>query len=192
VDLKHILEQIETQLIHRALYSNKGNVSAAAQMLRLFTTFRAMADIFHQVMIKADKQVIYHAITTQGGLSGWWSVKTIARAEKGFVNVFRFGNTITNRMEVTRLKQNRCVEWICIDSVPEWIGTRIIFEIREKDGVCFLNFHQNGYREANDFYANCNYNWGRYMGSLKSLCETGKGAPFNDEEDMIEVEIVQK
>ena len=38
VDLKHILEQIETQLIHGALYSKKGNVSAAAQMLRLKRT----------------------------------------------------------------------------------------------------------------------------------------------------------
>ncbi len=38
VDLKQILEQIETQLIHGALFSKKGNVSAAAQMLRLKRT----------------------------------------------------------------------------------------------------------------------------------------------------------
>ena len=38
VDLRHTLLKIETQLIYRALFSKKGNVSAAAQMLGLKRT----------------------------------------------------------------------------------------------------------------------------------------------------------
>ena len=30
-----------------------------------------------------------------------------------------------------------------------------------------------------EFYAHCNFQWGKYLVSLKEYCETGKGFPFN-------------
>ena len=63
----------------------------------------------------------------------------------------------------------------------EWIGTHIIFEIEEKpDGKVFLNFQQSGWKGETEFFANCNFNWGRYLLSLKLFLEKGKGNPFPD------------
>ena len=94
----------------------------------------------------------------------------------GFVNIFTFG-TIRNEMKITRLTQNKRVEWNIIVSIDEWVDTTILFELEEKEGKTILRFTHADWRAATDLYAECTYDWGRFMTSLKSYCETGKGTP---------------
>ena len=151
-----------------------------------------MAHIHHQLPIKAEKKVIFDAITSQKGLSKWWTKDCIAQPAIEFVNQFKFGNLIENHMKVIDLQPDKRVEWECIKSVEEWLGTRVIFEILEKDRLNFLNFLHIGYENEDDFFASCNFNWGRYLISLKNLCETGKGFPFNPATDLDEVNALLK
>lgn len=135
-----------------------------------------MADIKINVTIKTNPQKIYDAITTQEGLAGWWAKQTIAKPEVGFVNVFTFG-TIRNEMVVTRLNPNKKAEWKCIQSIDEWIDTNISFDLEEKDGKTILRFAHSNWKDTTDLFAFCTYDWSRFLGSLKSLCETGTGTP---------------
>jgi uncharacterized protein YndB with AHSA1/START domain len=135
-----------------------------------------MAEIRHNVVIKATIDKIYDAVTTQQGLESWWAKQSIAKPEAGFVNVFTFGK-FRNEMEVTELVINKRVEWKCINSIDEWIGTNISFDLEEKDGRTILRFTHSGWRAVTDTFAGCNYDWGRFMTSLKSFCETGNGTP---------------
>jgi len=135
-----------------------------------------MADIKHYVIIKAAPEKIYEAVTTQNGLASWWAKQTTAKPETGFVNVFTFGK-IRNEFKVTKLIPNSKVEWECINSIEEWIGTSISFDLEEKDGRTILRFAHSGWKAVTDTFADCNYNWALFMKSLKSLCETGTGAP---------------
>lgn len=80
-------------------------------------------------------------------------------------------------MKVTNLVPNKEAEWECINSIEEWIGTTISFDLEEKNGTTILRFTQCGWKEITDTFAACNYDWGRFMTSLKSLCETGTGTP---------------
>lgn len=135
-----------------------------------------MADIRHNVAIKATPEKIYEALTTQEGLSSWWAKQTLARPEAGFVNIFTFG-TFRNEIKITNLIPGKRVEWQCIDSIQEWIGTNISFDLEEKDGRTILRFAHTGWQAVTDMFAGCNYDWGRFMTSLKSFCETGTGTP---------------
>ena len=135
-----------------------------------------MADIKHYLIIKAAPEKIYEAITTQDGLASWWAKQTTANPEVGFVNVFTFGK-FRNEFKVTKLIPNSKVEWECINSIEEWIGTGISFDLEEKDGRTILRFAHSGWKEITDTFADCNYTWALFMKSLKSLCETGTGAP---------------
>lgn len=135
-----------------------------------------MADIRHNVAIKATPEKIYEAITTQEGLANWWAKQTTAKPELGFVNVFIFGK-YRNEMKVTELVPNQKTAWECISSIDEWIGTKIVFDLEEKDGKTVLRFAQEGWRAVTDTFAGCNYDWALFMKSLKSYCETGTGAP---------------
>ena len=135
-----------------------------------------MADIRINVSIKATPEKIYNAITTQEGLTSWWAKQTTAKPEVDFVNVFTFG-TFRNEMKVTKLIPNKKVEWECIKSIDEWVGTSISFDLEEKEGRTTLRFAHAGWRAADDTFAGCTYDWASFMKSLKMLCETGTGEP---------------
>ena len=135
-----------------------------------------MAEIRHNVVIKAAPEKVYEAITTQEGLANWWAKQTTAKPEPGFVNTFTFG-TSRNELKVTSLETNKKVEWQCIKSIEEWIGTNISFDLEEKNGDTLLRFAHADWRTVTDMFASCNYNWALFMKSLKSFCETGTGTP---------------
>lgn len=128
--------------------------------------------------IKSSPQTVYRALTEQEGLRGWWTILTTAKAEVGFVNSFDFSEKYRNRMRITELQANRRVAWECLQGGPEWIGTTFVFDIDPGESGCTVRFEHGNWKNNGDFFANCNYHWGFYMRSLKSLCESGTGTPF--------------
>lgn len=136
-----------------------------------------MEHIRHYLVIKAPVETVYQALTTQEGLSSWWTRRTIAKPEVGFLNEFRFGELYHNKMRVTELIPNKRVSWICESGDKEWIGTGLSFELRKEKDHTILRFAHREWREATEFYESCNYHWGYYLRSVKLLCETGKGTP---------------
>ena len=135
-----------------------------------------MTNIRHNVVIKVPAEAVYRAITTQQGIEAWWCKQTTAKPELGFTNVFIFGD-IRNEMKVTALSPNKRTEWACEKSIGEWIGTRIAFELEDRQDKTLVRFTHDGWREVTDTFAGCNYQWALFMKSLKSYCETGLGTP---------------
>jgi len=140
-----------------------------------------MAAIKHLLFINSPSQKIYSAITTKEGVANWWTEQTEIGHRVGDINIFDFGDRYHNEMKISKLIPNKQVEWECLEGDKEWIGTKLIFEIEEKDKGSVLKFTHGNWREETDFFASCNYHWGYYMRSLKLYCETGKGNPFQNE-----------
>lgn len=135
-----------------------------------------MADIRHKLTIKVKPEQVYQAITTKEGLEAWWCKHTTAKPEVGFVNRFTFGD-FTAEMKVTNLVPGNKVEWACMNSGMEWAGTNVSFDLEEKDGNTILRFAHSNWSSVTDLYASCNYDWAKFLHSLKMLCETGTGSP---------------
>ena len=135
-----------------------------------------MADIKMKLTIKAAPEKVYNAISTQEGIASWWCKDTIAKPEIGFTNVFTFGK-IRNEFKVKDLKPGKKLDWKVVNSIDEWIGTDVTFDLEEKDGNTILRFAHSDWKAETDLYAACTYDWARFMASLKSLCETGVGTP---------------
>ena len=140
-----------------------------------------MPDIKHLVTINTPVEVVFKAVTEQEGLAGWWTKETVAAPEVGGILEFKFGDKYHNKMRVTKLEENRRIEWECFEGDQEWVGTTFTFDLDDKTGQTVLRFSQDGWRAATDFYALCNTTWAFYMQSLKSYCETGTGTPFPEE-----------
>lgn len=136
-----------------------------------------MAAIEHFNTIKVPVSKVYEALSTQQGLSEVWTMQLQVKPEIGFVNEFTFGNE-TDKMKVTRLIPNKLIEWECIDSAPEWIGTIISFELIDKGEKTDIRLKQDGWEEVGDFFRSCNYHWGWFLYSLKCYCEDGHGIPY--------------
>jgi uncharacterized protein YndB with AHSA1/START domain len=158
-----------------------------------------MPHIRHSVLIEASAEKIYNAITTQQGLSAWWTPGASATPEVNSLARFEFSSGYFKEMKVLELKPQRQVKWTCTKGADEWVGTTISFELVPGNKETLMNihselsdqieqsggsngtlliFHHDDWKEYSPMYAECNYTWGRFLRSLKRFCETGNGTPW--------------
>jgi len=135
--------------------------------------------IIHFVHIHAAPEAVFRALATEEGLSGWWTTRVRAQSAVGGVISFRFTADFGPEMEITRLEPNRRVEWKCAAGHPNWRDNTFSFDLDARNGETGLTFEQVYAQELSDeVYGTYNFNWGYYLESLKRLCETGSGTPF--------------
>jgi hypothetical protein len=62
------------------------------------------------------------------------------------------------------------------------MGSTIRFEFGERDGKTGVLFrHRYGRNLPDEVFGVFNFNWAYYLESLRLLCETGSGKPFQPE-----------
>ena len=137
-----------------------------------------MVDILHRVGMKTESpQKVYDALTTVDGLAGWWTDDTKGSGEVGGVLEFRFPPLDGFDMEVVEAKPQERVTWRVADGPEEWIGTTIEWRLRQEDEYTIVLFRHVGWQEPGEFMHHCSTKWGSFLMSMKSLVETGEGAP---------------
>jgi uncharacterized protein YndB with AHSA1/START domain len=134
-----------------------------------------MVDILHRVGITATPEKVYDALTTTEGLAGWWTTDTTGSSEDTLK--FRFGDVGGFDMKVLDLQSNTRVVWEVVDGPAEWIGTTVTFELAAAGEWTIVLFAHAGWREPVEFMNHCSTKWAIFLMSLKSLVETGAGAP---------------
>jgi uncharacterized protein YndB with AHSA1/START domain len=137
-----------------------------------------MASIKHLFHINASKEKVFEALTTIKGLSEWWTVTTAGDCNLDGIIQFRFGDMGGPDMKVKEIKPNELVTWECVSENDGWQGHIFSFHLDTNDNKTRVRFEQSGWKDTGDFYASCNFSWGRYMESLRQLCQTGKGEAF--------------
>jgi uncharacterized protein YndB with AHSA1/START domain len=137
-----------------------------------------MVDILHRVGMKTESpQKVYDALTTVDGLAGWWTDDTKGSGEVGGILQFRFPPLDGFDMEVVEATPSERVTWRVADGPEEWIGTTIEWRLRQDDEYTIVLFRHEGWQEPGEFMHHCSTKWGSYLLSMKSLVETGEGAP---------------
>jgi len=140
-----------------------------------------MADINHQVGIKGSPEDVYELLTTNHGLSKWWTNDVSGAGDIGSVIEFRFNGGGPD-FEVSQLVPNELVGWKHTGSMPEaWMGTEIKFELRHEGEQTFVRFTHSNWKEPTNFMGHCSTKWAVFLLSLKDVLETGKGSPFPDD-----------
>jgi uncharacterized protein YndB with AHSA1/START domain len=139
-----------------------------------------MPDILHKVGVKAPPNEAYKALSTLEGLAGWWTSDTRGDPNEGGVIAFHFGRGRVD-MKVLELAPAKQVLWQVVGGAPEWIGTKVSFELVPDEKQTKIIFKHQGWKEPVEFMHHCSTKWATFLMSLKSLLETGKGAPFPDD-----------
>ena len=162
-----------------------------------------MPSIQHAILIAASAEKIYHAITSQEGLSAWWTPGATANAEINSLARFPFGDGYFKEMKIVELTPGQFVKWNCVKGDKEWLDTALTFRLEtgndktllnshpeikgqieqlgESENITLLIFHHENWKDYTPMFAECNYTWGRFLWSLKLFCETGKGLPWPDQ-----------
>jgi hypothetical protein len=137
------------------------------------------------VSIEVDQtaEEVFRAIKN---VRGWWSTEIEGSTDT--INEefdYHFKDVHRCKMKITELTEGKKAVWQVLDNYfsftkdkSEWIGTKIIFEIAEKNGKTVVDFRHFGLVPAYECYDICFDAWTNYIkNSLYSLITTGKGTP---------------
>jgi len=137
-----------------------------------------MFEINHRVGIETSPEKIYEALTTDDGLTQWWTNDISGAGDVGSIIKFRFNGGGPD-FAVTELIPNKTVRWKHSGTAPEpWIGTEILFQLQVDDNQTFVRFTHSNWKEYTDFMAHCSTKWAVFLISLKEALETNQGRPF--------------
>jgi uncharacterized protein YndB with AHSA1/START domain len=137
-----------------------------------------MAEIIHRVGIVGSASEIYNALTTDEGLSRWWTTDTTGAGDVGSIIKFRFGGGGPD-FEVIELQTDSLVRWRHSGDMPgDWMGTEVSFQLKPEGRQTFVCFAHSNWKEPSDIMAHCSTKWAVFLLSLKDAIETGKGKPF--------------
>lgn len=140
-----------------------------------------MAEIKHRVGIKGPAAEIYRRLTTDDGLSTWWTTDTQGAGPVGAVIEFRFGGGGPD-FEVIELIPDQLVRWRHSGEMPEdWMGSEVLFELKPEEKQTIIVFSHYNWRQSSDFLAHCSTKWAIFMMSLKASVENGQGKPYPDD-----------
>ncbi len=117
---------------------------------------------------------------------GWWSEEIsggTAKLNDEFL--YHFKDIHIVKMRLVDVTPNERVVWLVLNNYfsfitdqSEWKGTRIIFEIDEKDEKTQLRFTHQGLVPDYECYEVCYDAWSTYIKqSLRDLITIGKGQP---------------
>ncbi|AGA78950.1 SRPBCC family protein [Echinicola vietnamensis] len=130
-----------------------------------------MESIEHINYIKAPAEKVYQVLTSEEGLGNVWTKKLKVKPEIGFVNEFDFDEGYITKFKTVELEENDKIVWECVASDEEWIGTKVSFELTDKENVTTVILKHFDWRARTNFYRWCNYNWGMFLYRLKHYCE---------------------
>jgi uncharacterized protein YndB with AHSA1/START domain len=138
-----------------------------------------MPDILHKVGFKSQSpDRAYSALTTIDGLAKWWTTETTGDSRPGGTIKFGFQGKGVCEVKVLEAEPGKRVLWQVVSGPEEWLGTKISFDISQQDDYTTVLFKHAGWQAPVEFMHHCSTKWAIFMMSLKSLMETGKGAPM--------------
>jgi len=137
-----------------------------------------MAELKHQISIRAAKEQVYSALTTANGLRSWWTADANAEEKVGGKAEFGFDRrAMVFRMKIEQLDPDKKVAWSCHGDNPEWNGTRLAWELAPEGGSTTVRFTHSGWKEVTELYAICNSSWGELMHRLRDFAEGKNPGP---------------
>lgn len=138
-----------------------------------------MPDIHHLIDIAVPPETVYPLVSTANGLSQWWAEDIEATGSSGVIQLGFFNRSTLYRLELVKAEEGKRALWYC-GSGKEWQGTRIEFLLTAASPGTRLRFAHTGWREATDYFRNCNTTWGVLMFHLKAAAEgLGHGPLFS-------------
>lgn len=161
----------------------------------------AIDTIHLETWVNAPRSTVFDALTSQQGLDAWWGACVSAEPSEGTRVVFDHGLGDPLTMRIIALVPGEHLAWRCVSEftdpanpASEWLGTRLLFDLRSGDGdpargwmaprlgvaadaeLTILEFRHTGWPVPARWQAFCDAGWGTALGSLAQYCATGTAA----------------
>ncbi len=173
--------------------STKHNKSLTSKIEKNMTS----SDFTTTFLVDQTADEVFNAINN---VRGWWSESVEGNTDKpGEEFLYYYKDVHISKMKIVEFIPGKKVVWLVLENhfnftqdKTEWKGTRIIFDISEKEGKTELRLTHAGLVPEYECYDVCRDAWTSYIqGSLKSLITTGVGKP-NAKEGGLNAELIEK
>ncbi|MDB5060393.1 MAG: ATPase [Mucilaginibacter sp.] len=164
------------------------------------TTIKTMdnQDFTAAFLVNQTPKEAFDAITN---IRGWWSEEVEGGTDK--LNdefIYHYKDIHYCKTKLIELVPDQKVVWLVLDNYfkftkdkSEWIGTKLVFNISQKDNQTEIRFTHEGLVPQYECYEICREAWTNYIhDSLRNLITTGKGQPNSKEDDGFNVQLVEK
>ncbi|HEY5967505.1 MAG TPA: SRPBCC domain-containing protein [Chitinophagaceae bacterium] len=140
-------------------------------------------DFTTTILVDRTPEQAFNAINN---VRGWWSEEIDGATDKlNSVFDYHYEDVHRCKIKIIELVTNKKTVWSVLENYfkftkdkSEWIGTKIIFEISEKDDKTEIRFTHEGLVPEYECFEICRDAWSTYIqNSLRSLITTGKGQP---------------
>lgn len=136
-----------------------------------------MPSILHDFMINADPEKVFDAISRPAEVDKWWSLECSGSPAVGEVYRLFFGEPWDWRARIVLCERGRAFEWEMIDAMPDWMGTRVGFDLDMSGDATRVRFHHRGWKEENEHFRVSSYCWAMLLRLLKVYVERGEVMP---------------
>ncbi len=135
----------------------------------------------HVLEIAADRNAVFAAVTDPHRLAQWWTTTVQGGTPAVGAHLQLTFGPFKPRLTVTELREPSLVAWRGVSSHDAWgQRTTIRFALDgDSDTTRLALWHQLGDELDKESVATANFTWGYYLNSLRGLCETGTGRPFD-------------
>jgi len=143
-----------------------------------------MADIFHDFPIKSPVNRVFEAVSTPGGLDQWWTKRSAGQPTLGAEFELWFGPKYDWRAKVAKWVAPSEFELEITKADPDWIGTRVGFQLAGRGNGTQVQFHHTGWPTSNEHWRISCYCWAMYLRVLRRYLEHGEEVPYEDRLDV--------
>jgi hypothetical protein len=152
------------------------------------TTKTIEKDFTTTILVNESAKSVFDAVNN---VSGWWSQEIEGDTDRlNSEFKYHYSDVHICKMRIVEFIPEKKVVWQVLENhfnfikdQREWVGTKVIFEISQKDNKTELHFTHQGLVPDYECFDICFKAWTQYIQeSLVSLITTGKGQP-NAKED---------
>ncbi|MEO8589678.1 MAG: SRPBCC domain-containing protein [Flavobacteriales bacterium] len=137
-----------------------------------------MPAILHDFVIKAAREKVFAAISEPAQVDNWWSLECAGTPTMGGEYRLFFGEAWDWRARVSRCEPGRAFEWEMTNALPDWVGTRVGFELTTLDEGTKVRFYHSGWATESEHFRISSYCWAMLLRLLKVYVERGEVMPY--------------
>ena len=137
-----------------------------------------MPDILHDFPIQSTIARVFEGVSTSAGLDHWWTERSSGEPGLGAEFELWFGPEYDWRAVVSGWAPPLAIEYRLTRAEPEWLGTRVGFNLREQAGATQVQFYHAGWPERSEHYRISCFCWALYLRILRRYLEHSEEVPY--------------
>jgi uncharacterized protein YndB with AHSA1/START domain len=139
-----------------------------------------MTEIKHDILIKADSETIYQALSTPQGLESWFTSNVKGSGQVGTEWELTFTDQPSFLWKILKSESPHRVAWKCLKGPGKSPGTEVEFVLKtssENEDRTTLTIIHSGWRKDDPKYDRCVEIWRKLMTHLQRYCEENIAEP---------------